>query len=149
VVGFQFGSTVPSANTCARFVLGCVSTAVKTPPRYQPPLPSGATALTKPSTTGHVVSASVLPALKRAVVPVYGARLEKLPPIHAVLPEVTIASTSPSGIHVDAGAPGTTAPAAGAPARAARAATLAARRRHLMSPACHLGRVRAMSVCRV
>ena len=70
VVGAQFGSTVPSDSTWARSVRGTPPTDRKSPPRYQPPAPSGTTSLTTPATSGHGFFRSPLEASNRAEDPV-------------------------------------------------------------------------------
>jgi hypothetical protein len=76
----QFWSSAPSDETWARFWRGTPPTAEKSPPRYQPPLPSEATARTVPATSGHGDRASAVEPSSFTDPPVYGATRPKLPP---------------------------------------------------------------------
>src|SRR5215207_1056393 len=127
VVGVQFGSTDRSAITWARSVRGKPPTDLKSPPRNQPPLPSEATALTTPSTSGQGFFRTPFDASNSADDPVYGPIRVKLPPMYAVEPETATDLTSPSGTHVGTGSVSGSAPAAGAAVAEISATAIATR----------------------
>ena len=88
--------TRPSARTWASRCRGYPRTRVKSPPRYQPPAPSGATANTLPSLKDESVAAAVAGS-RRTDVPVYGPTVSKLPPRYTRPGPASMALTGPLG----------------------------------------------------
>src|SRR3954468_4954902 len=78
--GFQFGSTAPEDWMCASRERGRPPTVEKSPPMNQPPLPSGATARTLPSTSGKLLAGWSLVVLSFTAWPVRGPIVVNVPP---------------------------------------------------------------------
>src|SRR3954468_4785861 len=78
--GFQFGSTAPEDWMWASRARAKPPTVEKSRPMNQPPLPSGVTARTEPSTSGKLLAGSSLVVVSFTPCPVRGPIVVNVPP---------------------------------------------------------------------